>query len=213
MHTSAAAGPVRAASPAAAGTRPAAAAARHRSGPRSARHRSPRDPAGAPGPATTQPGPDRPSAHSTASDRSNSSSARAVKHRYNSPRNPASTRRARSASGRSPPQPPVRAILEDTATASIARCLSTHSDDVNAVAARCHSDKPDKKEPQRPQGPGRSRWGTPLWAAPRADPSERDYRTGLPSRVPGSEPLVRPWMHCPGPGGSNGWRCGSSAPM
>ena len=65
------------------------------------------------------------SAHSSASARPDSSSARAVKHRYSSPRNPASTRRARSASGRSPPHPPVRAILEDTATASIARCLNS----------------------------------------------------------------------------------------
>ena len=58
----------------------------------------------------------RPGPHSTASASENSASARRVKHRYNSPRNPASSRPARS-SPQTPPSTPVHAILKATATA------------------------------------------------------------------------------------------------
>src|ERR1019366_3840553 len=45
-----------------------------------------------------------------------------------------------------------------------------------------------------------SRWGPPLRAAPRADPSVRDYRTGLLPWVSGGEALLREGMHRAGGG-------------
>jgi hypothetical protein len=60
-----------------------------------------------------------PSAHSTASASSNSASARAVKHRYNSRRNPASTSRARASSRCGSTPASSHAILNATATALV----------------------------------------------------------------------------------------------
>ena len=102
---------------AAAAQKAAAAATQCRSGCDSPRRTRRHGRAGARAPMTAPPGLYRPSAHSTASHRSNSASARAVKHLYSSPRKTASRSSAPPPAARSSTGPSTHAILNATAAA------------------------------------------------------------------------------------------------
>jgi len=85
-------------------------------------------------------------------------------------------------------------MLIATATASIARCPSTHLDDVNAVAACGHSDRQDRNEPPRPKRPGRLNGRIRSCAAASAAPSaETTQAYALPvGKVAGTDPRRPP---------------------